>query len=165
MCEAWTWPFTEASTSGTAPLTISDVRQVLSVADTSSNYVLTGVDRRDVVDVDPPVTSVGSPESWYLEAQVLHVYPANTTVTISVRYSKVPAELSSDTDEPIVPSRFQDLIIDGALVRAYKDIDELQRAQALQVFYDRGVAEMLNSLSERNNQNPQTIRPTDAFYA
>lgn len=165
LCECWTWPFTEATITGPAPLTISDVRQILSVSDTTNQCVLVGVDRRDIVDVDPAMTSTGSPESWYLEDSVLKVYPASTTASLAVRYAKVPAELVNDTDVPIIPSRFQDLIIDGACIRGYKDSDELATAQTLQGFYDRGVNEMLNSLSYRNDSNPEMIRSTNVFYS
>jgi len=161
LCEETAWPFLEASTSGTAPVTITDVRTVQSVSNTTTGRTLDGLARRDVVDVDPEVDDAGSPTHFYLDAQVLRVFPLNTTDTISVRYLKIPTALASDSDTPIVPTRYQDLIVDGAVIRAYKDDDEMEAAGILRQVWAEGVQRMRKGQLDRDYSGVGHITITD----
>lgn len=161
LCEEAAWPFLETSSTGTAPLTVSDVRTVLSVTDTTQGIVLDAADRRDIVAQDPQVDDTGTPYYFYLDGNVVRVYPANTTDTIVVRYLEVPDEMDDDADEPVVPARFQDLIVDGAVYRALKDNDEWEGAGAMRTFWEAGVARMRRSLLDRQWATTGRIVITD----
>lgn len=128
----WGWPWLETSTTGTAPVTISDVRQILYVTDTTGRTLLEGRDARDLVgDTDAVLTTTGTATSWYLDGSAtLRVYPANTSTTFTVRYVKFSAELTG-TDTPAIPTRHHPLWIDLAMVRVYRDSDDLAAAEAL----------------------------------
>ena len=119
LCESERWPFLEADSTGSSPpLTISDLGAVDSVIDATNNRILTWVDRRTLLDADTDLTTTGTPVCWYQESQtVLKVYPANTAITLNVHYFKVPSELSAGGDEPVIPARWQELLIDGTVVR------------------------------------------------
>jgi len=159
LASAEPWPFLEATTSGTAPLTISDLGDVIYVEDTTSDNRLHLLDVRGVVDDDPDVDDQGTPEGYYLDGiSTLRVWPANSSVTVSVRDTKVPGELSADGDEPLVPSRFQGLIVDGAVIRAYTDSDNFESAAALQQQVDVRLLKMTDALFSRSFDSQFVVR-------
>lgn len=115
------WPWLLATTSGPAPLTISDVKQVLKVNNTTQKTPLQSMDIRQLVDQDGDFSSTftpnttGTPWAWWLEGlSTLRVYPASTTDTIAVLYLKRPATLSADGDTPIVPTEYHTGLVDIA---------------------------------------------------
>lgn len=149
VCEQHPWNFLEATATGPAPLTIADVREVLSVTDTTLDRDLTPDDRRLLLRNHGDLSNTGTPASWYLEANVLQTYPVDANTQLSVRYLKVPAELSADGDTPVIPARFHDLVVDDAERRAWKAKQNYEAAGALQGTVDRGVFDMAQSLLSR----------------
>jgi hypothetical protein len=127
ICEMHPWPFLESTAIGTSPLTISDLRQVLSVVDTTNDVELWGIDRREIVTADPSVNDSGPPTQFYLDSDTVIAWPGDA-VSLAVRYLKVANELSDDDDEPDTPSRYDEILIDGAVIRAYKDSDNMEAA-------------------------------------
>ena len=164
ICNRGAWTFLRTTTTGTAPLTISDLRAVLNVVDTTTNAKLYHADRRHLIEsVDTSLTTTGTPTYWYQESRtVISVYPANTTDTLSVHYLKVPATLTG-TDAHLIPDEFEDLIIDGAVIRALKDNDELDAAASLTQFYNEGLREMMDALLSRNHDGPNYIIQTNNY--
>ena len=164
ICNRAAWPFLRTTTTGTAPLTISDLRAVLNVVDTTTNAKLYHADRRHLIEsVDTLLTTTGTPTYWYQESRtVIKVYPANTTDTLSVHYLKVPATLTG-TDSHLIPEEFEDLIIDGAVIRALKDNDELDAAASLQQFYNEGLREMMDTLLSRAHDGSNYIIQTNNY--
>jgi hypothetical protein len=126
------------------------------VSSTSLNK-LDYVDRRTLTDTDRDLTVTGTPDRWFLEGDVLNVYPASASEALSVRYVASAAELASDSDTPLVPTRFQDLIVDGAVIRGLKDSDNYEAVSALRVEYDRQVQLMANSLLNRDLASSELI--------
>lgn len=156
------WPWREATTSGTAPLEISDLAQVLSVSDTTQEYMLRGVDRRWLTRFYPKLSETGIPLYWYLEDQTFKVFPASSD-NIVIRYVRVVPKLA-ESDEPLIPPEWQYLIVDGAVVYCLKDDDERQEARELKADVDREVAtEMMPALISRNSQTDELITRT-GFY-
>ena len=164
ICNRAAWPFLRTTTTGTAPLTISDLRAVLGVVDTTTNAKLYHADRRHLIEsVDTLLTTTGTPTYWYQESRtIIKVYPANTTDTLSVHYLKVPATLTG-TDAHLIPEEFEDLIVDGAVVRAYKDQGQLDTAASTQEFYNEGLREMQDALLSRNHDGPNYIIQTNNY--
>lgn len=150
------WPWLEATTTGTAPLTVSDLKQVLYVVDTTADRELVGFDRRTVRDLDSKLDDTGTPEFWWLSGETsLKVWPLNTTDSLSVDYIKFSAELSADSDTPLIPVRYHPVWVDFAVVEAYKDQDAYDKASALLDHLTRfDVPRMIQSLADRNLQNP-----------
>ena len=164
ICNRGQWPFLLTTTTGTAPLTISDLRAVLNVVDTTTNTKLYHADRRHLIEsVDTLLTTTGTPAYWYQESRtVVSVYPANTTDTLSVHYLKVPATLTG-SDAHLIPDEFEDLIIDGAVIRALKDNDELDAAASLTQFYNESLREMMDALLSRAHDGPNYIIQTNTY--
>ena len=115
------WPWLKATTTGTAPLTISDLRRVRSVADSTSQVPLGKIDAEDIVDFT--ATNLGlaaQPSAWYLTSDtVLTTYPVGT-VTLAVRYVKFSPELSGDSDAPLIPARYRSSWADLAEVECLR---------------------------------------------
>lgn len=164
ICNRAAWPFLLTTTTGAAPLTISDLRAVLSVVDTANKVPLIHVDRRNLIQtVSADLTVTGNPNYWYQESRtVIKVYPANTSNTLSVHYLKVPAVLTG-TDAHLIPTEFEDLIIDGAAIRAYKDQGQLDSAAGTQQFFNEGLREMMDALLSRNHDGPDHIIQTNTY--
>src|SRR4051794_10361035 len=72
------WSWLEATTTGSAPLSISDVRKVISVVDSTSGVELQGARRADLIsNQGTDLTTTGSPTYWYLAGNTLTVYPTS----------------------------------------------------------------------------------------
>lgn len=124
------WPYRITETSGTPPVTITDLGSVEEVVDTSNNYsMLQNTDRRTLRSAYNDLTMTGSPTHFFIDNGVLRSYPIGGSVTI--RYYKRPADLSGSTDLPLAPTQYHMLIVDMAARWAYKDSDNEQGAAAI----------------------------------
>lgn len=162
LCARHAWTFLETESSGEAPRELTDLRKILTVTDTTAECQLRGVDRRWAASTFPNLTDTGTPEFWYLENKTLKTYPVSTN-TISVRYLRVPTVLG-DSDTPLVPSEWQYLIVDRAVVDCLKDDDEYEQARALRAEVSEAIdTEMVPALFNRNLQNSASIERTGYF--
>lgn len=153
VCAQEPWPFLETETTAAAPLTLSDLSQVLFVS--HEDNILRGTDIRDIRDLDPSLTETGDPSRWYLDGDTIKVWPTGTP-TIYVRYIRKPPAYA-DNAEPLIPSAYQEVLIDGAVVRGLKDNDEYEQAAGLQGIVDNHIQAMRDGILSRNYQNPQTV--------
>lgn len=154
LAEEEEWPWLYTTTSGAAPLAVSDVRMIESVIDTTTGVKLVPLDRRHLTDISNDLAITGSPTFYYFSAEsTIDVYPAATD-TLAVRYWKVPAELSADGDTPLLPSRFHQLLVDGALVFGYYDTDNFEAALQCRDLFESGKARMRESLMVRQADRP-----------
>lgn len=159
LCEEQDWPFLEASSSGTAPITVSDLRTISRVIDTTNKYKLRPMDVRNITDEDTDLTTTGTPSYYYVTSgTVVNVYPANTTNSITVNYWKVPTELSGDDDTLVVPARFHHVIVDGACAYAYLDSDNPEMAGQMASVWEAGKARMVDALlSQQHDETDDFI--------
>jgi hypothetical protein len=146
MDETALWPYRIATATGAAPLTISDLGTIETVVDTAnSNNPLSPMDYSDLVKYFKTLSTVGAASYYYLASSTqVAVYP--TTATLSVRYFKVPADLSASSDTPLAPTRWHRLIVDIATRMAYRDNDNHAAAEAINTQIERDKMLMLNSL-------------------
>lgn len=160
------WPWLETTAPGAAPLTISDLKHILYVVDTTNDRELLGLDPRDIVNINTDVDATGTPEYWWLDGLTsLKVYPANTANTLSVRYVKYSPELSDGSDTPLIPTRYHPIWLDFAVVEALKEGQNYQAANALlSDLMTRRMPGMLDVFAGRNSQNPeyQVISPVSS---
>lgn len=138
------WPFRLTTTSGAAPLTITDLDQVLSVTDTNNDdFELDELTERELTVWD--LTTTGTPIYYYRDNLRVRVWPVSTT-TISVRYFALPTDLVSATDTTLVPKRYMNTIVDGAVMRAAADRDNDRAVTLAERMYNRGLALMRRQL-------------------
>jgi len=158
MCAENDWPFLEDSTTGTAPLTIADMRTVESVVNSTQSYRLSPLDPRNIMEEDDDLTTTGTPVYYYLSATTtLKVYPANTADTLSVRYYHVPPDLSDDADTPEVPAAWRHLIVDGAAAYAYFDSDNPEMGREMLSLWAEGKARMADALLVQQHDQPDDM--------
>ena len=154
------WPWLFADASGTAPLTISDLQVVRSVVDASNTHSLDRIDRRYVVEsLDPTLVQTGTPTHWYRDSDTtIKIWPANTAVTVNVRYLKVPPTLSGPTDTPVIPTRYHPIIIDAAFVEVLKDSEDYSEMGGAEQVLQQRLAEMRKAYIDESG--PDFIDPT-----
>ncbi len=153
--QAEEWPWLEATATGAAPLTISDLSTIESVYDSIQKIKLVPLDRRNISDDFPDLTTTGSPSMYYLTtASVVNVYPVATN-NLSVRYWKIAPELSSGSDAPLIPSTSNQLaIVDGAVGYAYEDSDNFDAAQQAFSQRDATIESMRETYLNWNRDRP-----------
>lgn len=136
------WPYRLTIATGASPLTVSDLGVIESVLDTANSSVaLSAVEWSGLAGLD--TTTTGTPSRFYVDNGVVRTYPAGGT--LSVRHFKIPPDIS-DSQQPLAPARFHDVIVDIAARNAYFDRDNPDAANALQAKIDRRVAQMVDSL-------------------
>jgi hypothetical protein len=140
---AQAWPFLQAlatGASGTGSVTIPDLRKILAVADVENGNPLRRVSLVDLVAEGEDVTTPGTPTNyWTANGNLVTAFPLGGT--ISVAYIKRVSPMSG-TDTPLFDAQYHDLIIDRAMVKAYKDSDNFEAAAALMEEFNRGVSSM-----------------------
>ena len=142
------WAYADAS--GTAPLTLNDVSMVHTVLDSTNDVPLRHMDRRELQDRYPDLPDTGDPVWWYFDDwNTLNVYPANTSVTIKVRYVAVPEDLTGDSDEPLSPSRWNNAIIEGATADLHRDNGDYDDATVCEARYEQIIAQIVTALAMR----------------
>lgn len=162
LCNRAQWPFLETFALGPAPLTISDLRAVLSVRDNTTEALLQWMDRRDILFNFGSTSTEGSPSYWYQTSRSeIRVFPVNTD-PLTVYYLKVPPTLT-DTDEHLIPEEFEDLILDGAAIRAHRDQREYDSVNVLSGFYNERLREMFDALLMRHHDGGGFIRQTQNY--
>jgi hypothetical protein len=151
VCERYDWPFLEVSTTpGAAPVTISDLRKIIDVTDSTNDRDLTFISRATLGDAYPDLPDTGNGLYYWLDGlTTLRVYPVNTSTTISVRYLKIPADLSGGTDTPLIPTRFQNAIVELAAAKGFRQRDNYEAAGVAQGEGERVIAQMRDSLLDR----------------
>lgn len=157
ICEMEDWAFLEASVSGVAPLTFTDLSVVESVKNTVTNGVIDFVDYRTLQDRFTSLSDTGAAEFAYMRGgDVLHSYPVSTD-SLTVNYFRIVGELVAATDMPEIPARYQYAIIDFACARAYMDSDNPEAAAAARRDGDALVSMMRDRLLYPQRQNADQI--------
>lgn len=159
------WPFLESEYEGTLPTSITNLGKVLDVISVNNRYNLRPADRRELIRWDPVLEGTGNiAERWFKEGNgTIVVYPKSTSETFRVRFTVVPTELSASSDKPIVPTRFQYLIVDGAIMRAYRTRDAYSAASLVQERWNTGVEQMTKQLTNVNHDMSLKVMRTGGW--
>lgn len=127
------WPWLKTTLTGAAPLTVSDLRRVLSVVDTAQRVPLDQVDMDAIREFGgTDLTLAGAAQGWYLSSEtVVSTYPV--TASLSVRYTKFSPELTG-SDPPLIPLRYRSTWVDLAEAQVLRyGAKDVQSAAALEV--------------------------------
>lgn len=129
---------------------------------TPINYAqkLPFIDYQDV-DLLYPNTGLlgtGPPIAWSSFTNVPFVVNNSDAVyTLRGRYLQVPPELSSDTDVPILPNTFSEILVLAAYKRALEHDDDFDQAQVIQQQIDSKILDM-NSILKPQLGLPHVMR-------
>lgn len=124
LCSLAKWPFLKTSTTGTSPVSIPTLNRIVYVRDTSLNVRLVEADFDLLTSLQPNLATTGTASWYYLDftsgAPAVTAFPVTTNM-LEIVYLQNPVPLTSDTDVLIVPDQFIDVVVLGAMRRAYLD--------------------------------------------
>ena len=157
ICDMDDWGFLQTSVVSAAPVRILDLAVVESVKNTVTGAVVDFVDRRTLEEQFTTLSEVGSARFAYLVGGLtLSTYPVSTDV-LKVSYLRTVGSLVADTDQPVIPARYQYAIIDFACARAYMDSDNPEMAAAARRDGDSLIAMMRERVMFAQHQNTDEI--------
>lgn len=136
----------------------------LLLTTTDSERHLIYQDIRDIDNLyadadDTTAHPAGEPKYWYNYAQVIKTFPVpDDAYTLTLRYYKSPAELSSDDDVPEVPQEFEEILVVGAAYRVFQVKDNYDKAAILQNKYDELLQKLQFKYSRKQVGTPPTMR-------
>jgi hypothetical protein len=153
LCGLEKWPFREVATTGTSPVQLQTLGDIIYVRDTVSKNKLVESEFDTLTDIQPDLTTTGTPQWYYQDStsgtRTVTVFPVSTN-SLQIVYHQIPAALSSDGDILIVPDRFIDIVVLGAMRRAYLDgTDTAQQYNLVKTEWNDRVQEMRSQLLPR----------------
>lgn len=153
--DAYEWPWLWLPFSGPTPLTIANLKLVLTVNSRGSE--LLGLDVRQVAQNGTDLTQKGTPNYWWIEGtDKLHAWPGDGATLNGICLQDSPP-LSLPGDTPLIPSRYHGLWIDFAVVEAYKDSDNYAAAQALRADIYARMPDIIGRYEVRNRQHSMLV--------
>jgi len=160
ICDVKPWPFLMAVAEGKAPLEVADLAHVEVFADVTNDNLLQPATLAQLSLGDPDLSEVGSAAYWYTEdGSTLKVYPGNTSATFRAHYRRTPPAID-DTEEPIIPADYHDLIVDGVRIKVYKATDNFAAAAEILKDYERRLEGMAHALLHTNYDQARRITRT-----
>lgn len=132
----------------------SDVDRIVDVRQARTDSKLGAIDVRTFDRYLPDPNATGDPLYYYVVGQdtnkywQIGLYPIPASVeNVQVRYYQMPADMTT-TDTPVLPEKFHDVIVFGALwLYGHAFIDDT-RIQSAKARWDEAIKEM------RDNYNP-----------
>lgn len=149
------WPYRQATTTGVAPLTIADLGTIESVVDVANDRTIEPADRRDLRRYYGDLTTVGRPDYYYVTAGVVSLYPVQASLTLTVDYWKVTADLSAGADVPLMPDRYRSVIVEDVTAKLLRLRREPDVAAAMVQVRDQLLQQMTAELLTTQHQWPQ----------
>lgn len=160
ICDLKPWPFLMAIAEGTAPLKVEDLAHVEVFADVTNDNLLQPATLAQISMGDPDLSAVGGAEYWYTEdGETLKVYPANVSATFRAHYRRTPPAID-DTESPIIPADYHDLIVDGVRIKVYKATDNFAAAAEILKDYERRLEGMAHALLHTNYDQARRLSRT-----
>jgi len=124
------WQYLQASTTGTSPVTVSDLGRIESVTDVAHLNDLQYMPRANVTTLYGDLSLTSSVPTFYFVTggNTVNTFPVSG-VTLTVRYTKVAPDLSADSDVPLMPDRFRMAIVHYAAQLAFAESNVPDEAQ------------------------------------
>ena len=146
----------------------SDMDRMIDARQTIEKQKLGAIDVRTFDRYLPDPTATGTPLYYYMvgldanQYWQIGLYPVPTTINnIQLRYLQKPTELSSDTDTPLLPVKFHDVIICAALfMYGHPFIDDTRFSMA-----ERRYSQLLQDMKQNYSPIPDqmtVIQPWDS---
>lgn len=182
------WPYLEATSSSsvsgfpnTTAAFVYDTTSGAVTAPTDIGKVLKLTDNINGIRLEPrrlddytqlnadQLQYPGVPNQYYFVGQpptgTMYIYPVPTANTFSytLRYLRVPPDLSSLTDAPIIPARHIWCIIYGALARCYFLEDDSSNWQLAAAQYENRIANMREDLFMQQYDRTDFIEDVDTY--
>lgn len=150
---SWHWRFLEKT--ATAPTVIGQIDYDLPT-DADTNKIFALYDRTNIITysfipyekfvraIADPSQSSGASVWWTFWASMIKLYPIpNAVWTFYLDYISLVTALTDAAVSCEIPAKYDPVIIDGALVYAYKFDPDMGNAGQQQVIYEAGVQKMI----------------------
>lgn len=125
----------------------SDVDYIIAVTNRTPPTDITEISKRELISFDPDFTDEsGEPFLYYVQDDTLGLYPTpGDAETFYIDYIKFTTDLSADTDNPQIPLRWVQVIVDGAVARGlkYQRPGNPQAWTPQEQKYEKGVGQMI----------------------
>jgi hypothetical protein len=137
----------------------SDCDGIIDLRQARTAIQLSAADIRTLDRYLPDPSSVAEPTLFALAGydtsnnwqMVLYPTP-NTVMNLQLRYYTMPADMSADGDFPLLPEKFHDILVFGALyLYGHPYIDD-NRVAVAKARYDNSLSEMKNDYNPLPNQ-------------
>ena len=160
------WPFLWASALAEPPsytVSVPDLRKIRFVTDTDGaepgypGRPLARGSMDALVNEGADLSTQGTPEVyWVQQGNLVVPYPIGGIIRVDY-IKRVPPMSGMDT--PIFDSQYHDLIVDKAMVKVYKDSDNMEQAAAVKEEYNEGAASMAEDYMVESRE-PEFLEPT-----
>lgn len=163
------WPWMESAiqsvgyTTGVRQANLpTDVVQVNSVYDATNARKLDPMEgRAEQIRYAHLLTETGLPEAYKLNGSTIELYPLpQTDGQLSIECVTMPVKLSGDSDEPVWPEHFHEVLVPGALALAYLDDGNADWYNINAAQFKREADEMMNSILAFRTESMVPIRDT-----
>lgn len=153
------FPWNELSTSlsysaSTRSKTLpTDAWQVLSVFNATDVWPMVELEGREqFLNLYPSQTEIGSPLHYRLFGNAIQIYPLpQGTTALTVEYIGMPVDLVADADLPAFPEQYHDLLVVGAVAKAYVDDGGAEQTKAYELEFQQMLQALKINLSQPRN--------------
>jgi hypothetical protein len=170
---AYDWPFTEASatgSAGTGVVAVADFRKAIVVGNILPTggtlpgdrlHKITYAELTEDLGVDS-ISQAGTPEFWWYDPSVTQIKAYPLGGTVYARYYKRLSELSG-AQTPAFDAEYHNLIVDRAMMEVYKDTPEFELVNALEQSYLGRLGRMASDyqVTSREHGYIQVVDPRD----
>lgn len=180
-CTREPWPFLEKlvtttfTTSSAQQFTATtDVKQVLSIINTTQGYALDPERASTIYKNNASTLTITGSPAWYYSpisntaapmGKQVHVYPQPSAAdAVQMRYIYIPALLTAGGDIPVVPERFHRILVFGALWQAYRLEDDPQSGDEYETMFEEGIQMARNDLWDIQYDRPDYVADVMSEY-
>ena len=143
-----------STVSGTSMYSLpADFAKVRSLRRTDIGRELQSVFLRDI---DRSIITSGTPYAYALDGANMHLYPTpDQAYPLELRYWKLPAALSADTDVPTIPADYHNLLIYSAVAEGYRaEIGQMSDLNAQSILQARQASTLAFAFTESSALSP-----------
>lgn len=139
--------YTQISTGG-----ISDLWKIISVREDDTPQLLTAITMKDYDRLLAHDNTAEDIPDFYSDEIADYIYWYHTpddAYTIYVTYWKAITELSADSDTPIVPTKYHEVLVLGGWMRTLRYLKQYAEAEAISAQYEAFIQKMIEEDSDR----------------
>lgn len=148
----------------------TDVYQILAIRDITNNSELTPIlTWRQLITEFPDISSTGTSYAYRIQGGTLSLYPVTQdAVTVRIYYYEPADTLDADSDVPIIPERYHEALVYGAVAEAHRDDQNLQVAGSYMKQFEELVMQAIEELTQPAHGEftplPRSPRPFERLF-
>jgi len=142
--------YTQISTGG-----ITDLWKILSVRENVTPQLLSAISMKDydrLLALDNTDTDIPDLYSDEINDYIYWYKTPDDVYTIYVEYWKAITELSSDSDSPIIPAKYHEVLVLGGWARTLRYLKQFAEAEAISAQYEAFISKMIEEDDDRTDK-------------